>query len=191
VTDTRLCFHEHSIIEENAMPDSATDKLVHAYHRMMERVRNAVEEAESRTLPTIRHSVEKARDTAVELEELTHDEAEKVAYYLKRDVQDAARHLSESSHELTSWLRFDMDLIEDQLLDVFSRVADHTKLEWLDLQEELESDPPYHAGEVTGPGSLYCTACNEAVHFHHITRIPECPKCGNSTFRRWPLDKAP
>jgi hypothetical protein len=169
------------------MPESAADKLVHAYHRMMERVHGAFEDAESKALPTIRHSVEKARETAVELEELTHDEAVKVAYYLKRDAQDAGRHLSETSHELADWLRFDIDRIEDQLLELFSRVADRTRLEWLELQEELEKDPPYRTGEVTGPGSLYCTACNEAVHFHHVARIPECPKCGNSTFRRWPL----
>jgi hypothetical protein len=168
------------------MPNT-TDKLVQAYNRMMERVRRAVEEAESKTLPTIRQSVEKARETAVELEELTHDEAEKVAYYLKRDMQDAGRHLSESSHELADWLRFDIDRIEDQLLDLFSRVADRTSLEWLELQEELQRDPPYHAGEITGPGSLYCTTCNEALHFHHTARIPECPKCGNGTFRRWPV----
>jgi ssDNA-binding Zn-finger/Zn-ribbon topoisomerase 1 len=168
------------------MPES-TDKLVQAYNRMMERVRHALEDAESKALPTIRHSVEKARETAVELEELTHDEAEKVAYYLKRDMQDAGRHLSESSHELADWLRFDIDRIEDQLLDLFSRVADRTSLEWLELQEELQRDPPYHAGEITGPGSLYCTTCNEALHFHHTARIPECPKCGNGTFRRWPV----
>lgn len=166
---------------------STTDRLVQAYNRMMERVRHALEEAESKTLPSIRHSIDTARDTAVELEELTRDEAEKVAYYLKRDMQDAGRHLSESSHELADWLRFDIDRIEDQLLELFGRVADRTRLEWLELQQELERDPPYHSGEITGPGTLYCTACNEAVQFHHTARIPECPKCGNGTFRRWPV----
>ena len=82
------------------MTTPATDKLVQAYHRMMERVHQAFEEAEKSTLPTLKNSVEKARETAVELEELTQDEAEKVAYYLKRDVQDAGRHLSKTSHEL-------------------------------------------------------------------------------------------
>jgi hypothetical protein len=172
------------------MSESTVDKLVQAYHRMMERVRHTVDEAENTTLPTIRQSIEKARDTAVELEELTHDEAEKVAYYLKRDVQDAGKHLSESSRELAGWLRFDIGQIEDHLLDVFGRVADRTRLEWLELQEELDRDPPYHTGEVTGPGSLYCTACNEAIHFHQVGRIPPCPACRNTTFRRWPLEQA-
>ena len=170
------------------MTNPAADKLVQAYNRMMERIRHALEDAESKALPSIRHSVYKARETAVELEELSHDEAEKVAYYLKRDVQDAGRHLAETSHELGDWLRFDIDRIEDRLLDIFSLVADRTKIEWMELQEELEKDPPYHSGEITGPGTLYCSACNEPVHFHHTARIPPCPKCRNGTFRRWPLE---
>jgi len=168
------------------MPSPATDKLVHAYNRMMERVRHTLEETESRAVPTIRHSVDKARKTAVELEELTHDEADKVAYYLKRDVQDAGRHLAESSRELGDWLRFDIDRIEDRLLEIFARVADRTRIEWVELRQQLEKDPPYHSGEVTGPGTLYCSACNEALHFHHTARIPACPECGSGTFRRWP-----
>ncbi len=164
-----------------------TDKLVQAYNRMLERVRHAFEEAESKTLPSIRHSVEKARETAVELEELSHDEAEKVAYYLKRDMQDAGRHLSESSHELADWLRFDIDRIEERLLEMFGMVADRTRLEWLELQEELQRDPPYLAGEITGPGTLYCTTCNEAQQFHHTTRIGACANCGGESFRRWPV----
>ncbi len=172
------------------MTSPAADKLVHAYNRMMERVRHAIEGAESKALPTIRHSIEKARQKAVELEELTQEEADKVAYYLKRDVHDAGKHLAESSHELGDWLRFDIERIEDRLLDIFSRVADRTRIEWVELQHELEQDPPYHSGEVTGPGTLYCSACNEALHFHHTARIPPCPKCKSGNFRRWPTVKA-
>lgn len=170
------------------MTSPTSDKLVQAYNRMMERIRQMLEEAESKALPSIRHSVDKARETAVELEELSHDEAEKVAYYLKRDVQDAGQHLAETSHELGDWLRFDIDLIEDRLLGIFRLVADRTKLEWLELQEELEKDPPYQSNEVTGPGTLYCSSCSESMHFHHTARIPACPKCGNGTFRRWPVE---
>ena len=170
------------------MTSPASDKLVQAYNRMMERIHHALEGAGSKALPSIRHSVDKARKTAEELEELTQEEAEKVSYYLKRDVQDAGRHLAETSHELGDWLRFDIDRIEDRLLEIFSLVADPTKIEWLELQEELEKDPPYHSGEVTGPGTLYCSSCNEPLHFHHTARIPACPKCDNETFRRWPLE---
>lgn len=164
------------------------DKLEQAYNRMMERVHHAIETAENKALPGIRHSIEKARETAVELGELTQEEAEKIARYLKRDMHDAGQHLAESGEELGSWLRFDLGQIEDRLLELFSSVADKTRLEWLELKQELEKDPPYHSGEITGPGTLYCASCNEAVHFHHTARIPPCPKCKNGTFRRWPVE---
>lgn len=170
------------------MTDSAADRLVQAYNRMMERVRHAVGEAEARALPSIRHSVDKARETAVELEELSHDEAQKIAAYLKRDLQDAGRHLAETGQELGDWLHFDIDRIEQRLLDIFSLVADRTRVEWMELENELQRDPPYHSSEVTGPGSLYCASCNEGLHFHATARIPLCPNCGNDTFRRWPLE---
>lgn len=173
------------------MNDKTSDKLIQGYNRMMERVREGIEQAESRALPVLREAIEKARQTAVELEELSHDEAQKVAAWLKRDLQDAGRHLAESREELADWLRFDLELIEDSLLEVFSRVADRTRLEWEQLQAELESDPPYHTGEVTGPGTLYCAYCNEELHFHHTARIPPCPRCHGTTFRRLPVDPAP
>lgn len=170
------------------MTDKNTDKLVHGYNRMMERARETIEEAESKALPVLRESIEKARETAVELDELSHDEAQKIAAWLKRDLQDAGKHLAETSEELGEWLRFDLGQIEDSLLEVFSRVADRTRIEWTQLQEDLQRDPPHHTGEITGPGTLYCSACNEALHFHRTSRIPPCPKCRGIAFRRWPVD---
>jgi len=173
------------------MTDKNSDKLIQGYNRMMERVREAVEQAESKALPVLKESIEKARQTAVELEELSQDEAQKIADWLKRDVQDAGRYLAETRQELADWLRFDLDLVEDSLLDALKQVADPALVELTRLREELKQDPPYHTGEVTGPGTLYCSYCNEALHFHHTARIPPCPKCHGTTFRRWPVEPAP
>lgn len=167
------------------MNNSTTDKLVQAYNQMLERAHQALEDAE----PTIQHGIDKARKTAIELGELTHDEAEKIADYLKRDVQDAGKHLAETGHELADWLKFDLDQVEDQLLSVFSQIADKTKIEWAELQHTLSEDLPYHSGEITGPGTIYCASCNETLHFHHTARIPPCPKCKSGAFRRWPTEK--
>jgi len=170
------------------MTDKTSDKLIQGYNRMMARSRETIEQAESKALPVLRESIEKARHTAVELEELSHDEAQKIAAWLKRDLQDAGRYLAETREELAEWLRFDLDRIENSLLEVFSHVADRTRIEWAQLQAELERDPPYHTGEITGPGTLYCGTCNEVLHFHHTARIPPCPKCHGTTFRRWPVE---
>jgi predicted RNA-binding Zn-ribbon protein involved in translation (DUF1610 family) len=163
---------------------STREKWLRAYDDMMVRVKTAIEEAEEYALPAIKRHIAKARDTAVVLEELTKEEAEKVAYFLERDVEDAGRHLAESGHELSDWLRFDIGLIEDRLLEVLAKVADHTRLDMLQFERDLKEGPPYNAGEITGPGTLECVSCGAVIRFHAIGYIPNCPSCAHTVFRR-------
>jgi hypothetical protein len=165
------------------------EKLLIAYDDMMMRVKTAIEEAEESTLPVLQRFIHNARDTAVELEELTREEAEKIAYYLQRDLQDAGKHLAETGQELGDWLRFDIHQIEERLLEVLLRVADHTRLEMLQFQHDIEEGPAWNAGEITGPGTLECASCNKAVRFHATGYIPACPNCGHTVFHRKILQK--
>ena len=163
---------------------STREKWLRAYDDMMVRVKTAIEEAEENTLPAIRRHIAKARDTAIELEELTRDEAERIAFFLERDLIDAGKHMAESGHELGDWLRFDIGLIEDRLLDALLKAADHTRLDMLQFEEDLEEGPSYNTGEVTGPGTLECVSCGADIRFHATGYIPECPNCGHTVFRR-------
>jgi rubrerythrin len=160
------------------------EKWLQAYDNMMVRVKTALEEAEESTLPVLRKFIHKARDTTVELEELTKDEAEKVSMYLQRDIEDAGKHLAETGHELGDWLRFDVSLIEDRFLDILARVADHTKLEMQQFEQDIEEGPAWNTGEITGPGTLVCETCGALVRFHAIGEIPACPDCGHTVFHR-------
>ena len=92
--------------------------------------------------------------------------------------------MAESGHELGDWLRFDIGLIEDRLLDVLMKVADHTRLDMLQFERDLKEGPPYNSGEVTGPGTLECASCGAVIRFHATGYIPECPSCGHTVFRR-------
>jgi predicted RNA-binding Zn-ribbon protein involved in translation (DUF1610 family) len=163
---------------------STREKWLRAYDDMMVRVKTAIEEAEENTLPAIKRHIAKARDTAVELEELTRDEAERIAFFLERDLMDAGRHMAQSGHELGDWLRFDIGLIEDRLLDALLKAADHTRLDMLQFEEDLEEGPSYNTGEVTGPGTLECVSCGTDIRFHATGYIPACPTCGHTVFRR-------
>jgi len=151
---------------------------------MMARVKTALEEAEESTRPVVGGFIDKAKETAVELEELTRDEAEKVAYYLRRDIQDAGRHLTESGHELGDWLRFDVHQVEDRLLDMLARVADRTRLEMLQFEQDVEEGLAWHAGEITGPGTLVCDACGAEIRFNATSEIPPCPNCDHTIYHR-------
>lgn len=160
------------------------DKHIRAYNRMMERVNAAFRQAGENALPPLQRTVETAKETAVKLGELTRDEAELIGAYLKRDLHDAAAYLAATGSDLSQWLRFDIRLIENRLLEMFSQAADQTKLELLRLAAPPVSPNRYHTGEITGPGTLQCSTCNKVLHLHATGHIPPCPECHGTVFTR-------
>jgi rubrerythrin len=163
--------------------------LVQAYDRMMERVKLRLEEleqAEQAALPQLRASIEHAAEKAVELGELTREEARLIGGYLKRDLEDAGQYLTTTGRDLRAWLRFDVELLEDRLLDFFQRGVDQSRLEFLAF-EGSEADAElieYRSGEITGPGTLQCAECGEPMIFHAPAAIAPCPICGGTMFVR-------
>ena len=161
---------------------SNIDKLIQAYNRMMERVKAGLDDT------NLQRSIEHAAEKAVELGELTREEAHMVGGYLKRDLEDAGHYLATTGHDLGAWLRFDLELAEDRLLALFKAAADKSRLEMLAFEEILERASHYHTGEITGPGTLQCDGCGKRLQFHAIGHIPPCPRCHHSRFSRVDTD---
>ena len=156
------------------------NRLIDAYNQMMERVREVMgQEAQA-----LREAVDHAEEKAVELGELTREEAERVGDYLIRDVHDAGEYLANSGEELREWFRFDMEKVEAQVLTLFAEVADKTTVELAALAERARRAGERRTGQVTGIGTLKCTACGELLHFEKTGHIPPCPKCHGTSYRR-------
>ncbi len=170
-------------MSEHEKPD-AVDKLVDAYERMLKRTHETIEHAEKETVPMFRELLYKTRDNMVELGELTREEANRVADYLERDIKDAASYIADTGEDLKSWWRFDLDQIEQKMLDMFSRVADQTSVQLQSWAEQARQAGLYNTGEITGPGALQCDACGAEMHMHKAGRIPPCPKCHATSFKR-------
>ena len=170
--------------------NDGVERMVKAYETMLERMHELLDKTERRTVPLLREAVTEARERAVELGELTREEAEKVSRYLERDMHDAANFLADTGQELREWFNFDLKLINQRLLDVFANVADQTSLAFRELAEQARQASLYRAEEITGPGTLVCTQCGEQVHFRHVSRIPPCPRCHGKEFSRLGGDRS-
>lgn len=157
------------------------DVLGEAYEALLERSIEEAEKAKSPGSPAFHNFIDATKDTVAEVQELSREEMDQVSVYLKRDLQDAAVSLSKSKDELSGWLGFERDRVEDALFDRFLKAADQTTLNLLELQYEAEA---YHTGEVTGPGTLVCDACGKAMHFEKPGKIPPCPSCHATSFHR-------
>jgi NADH pyrophosphatase NudC (nudix superfamily) len=165
-------------------PNDPFDRLSAAYDKMLQDVHEALETAKENALPGLKEYLSNAREKIIELGELSREEAEKVSTYVERDIKDAASYLLETGEQLSAWWRFDVQQVEERMLEMFSSVADQTKLELAKLAERANSASLYHTGEVTGPGTLICTECGKEVHFKKTGHIPPCSGCKGTNFRR-------
>jgi predicted nucleic acid-binding Zn-ribbon protein len=163
---------------------SPAERLAAAYNRMMERVRELMEDTEDKAIPTLEEGIRQAADKAVELGEITREEAEKIGGWIRRDMEEATHYLADGGREFADWLKFDIGQVEARLLDVLLSVADKTKLQLAAFERAMEAHHVYKSGEITGAGVLECQECGESLHFYATSIIPPCPKCGGTKFRR-------
>ncbi|MCG8045558.1 MAG: zinc ribbon-containing protein [Candidatus Thiodiazotropha endolucinida] len=170
-------------------PQDPFDRLASAYDKMLNEVHKAAQSARENTLPGIKEYLADAREKLIELGELSREEAEKVSGYIERDMKDAANYLLETGEQLSAWWRFDVQQVENRLFEMFTGVADQTKLELAKLAERASRSSLYHTGEVTGPGTLVCTSCNKEMHFKKTGHIPPCSGCKGTEFKRSSMSK--
>ena len=158
-----------------------------AYNRMMERVRHAFE---NDAVQGLQRGIDSAKHKAVELGELTREDAEQIGQWLRRDLSDAGYYLASTSSDLGKWLRFDIEQVEARLLELFQSAADRTRLEYLEFENSVAEASEYRTGQVTSPGTLRCDHCGKELHFLTTGHIPPCPGCHHTTYGRVAEDES-
>lgn len=160
------------------------DTLAHAYDTMLERVKHGVGTAEERTGSSLEQAIQHATKRAVDLGEITREEAHEVADYIRRDLHDMGDYLSESSRDYQTWFRMDLQLIEARLLDLLGSIADRTRVELAELEAQARLVGVWNTGEVAGPGVLRCDQCGKELQLTESGRIPPCPQCHGTRYHR-------
>ncbi len=161
--------------------EQATDKLVEGYNTMMDKLSEWTEKADENAGPMIINGVKEAEEFLTELKQWSVEEVDLISRYVKRDLQDAAVKMEQENKSFLEWMQFDKQLIEEKVLSVFAGMADQTRLE-LDHLKETASE--LHTGEITGIGVLVCQSCAKELHFSKPGRIPPCPSCKHTVFKR-------
>lgn len=167
-------------------PDNKNESsLVEAYNQMMSRVQKHIDNAEANAVPTLQKAIEQAKDQAIHLGEVSLEEAEEIGNYIKRDINDAAEYLMETSHDFSEWLMLDIDIIEQKVVELFLSVADKTRIELEQISHSACNNfSEYKSGEITGPGTLICMQCEQVIKFTTTGTIPDCSQCGARRFKR-------
>lgn len=163
------------------------------YNRMLERVTSRLNTVERKSWETLQESLAEAVEFENELEEMTREEVDLLAAYVRRDVSHLMHFVEETGEGVGEWLRLDLALIERQLLDLLFSIGDKTRLDTLELDHKLHHDPSqYISGEIATAGVLRCVSCGHMVCLVETSHIQPCEACNSHYFERvtarWPHD---
>ena len=166
------------------MSEQNDKRLPDAYDRMLDRVESALSSAKVHSETALKDALDAARETAIELGELTREEAHRAHTFVTRDLVDLGQHVAMEEREVADWLRLGLLSVEKDVLNRFTELAQAARAELKHLEKAKLRFDEWHTGEVTAIGTLRCRSCGELLHFKHTGHIPPCPKCHATVYAR-------
>jgi hypothetical protein len=123
--------------------------------------------------------------SAVQLEksgDFTKEEGERAGRFLKRDLAATRVDLARARNSINKGL--DPSRVSAGYIGLashlFGRMGDVFQ-GWASKSEESLN---FNTGEVSGPGKLTCNDCGTELNLERSSRIPPCPKCHKTDFRK-------
>lgn len=148
------------------------EKMSQMLHMQMERAGILSEEAFDRALKETRERAEK-------LKEDYGEDVSRVSDALRRDWLNTMKHLKGKAR-----MNLDMDRVQAGVLGLISKLAESAGSQLEHFINHVNERLTYKTGEIAGAGKLECTECQQPLVFDKPRRVPPCPKCRNTHFKR-------
>jgi len=153
--------------------------LVELYEKMSRAVVEQMEKAGAISEEALDKSISESKEWAHRFKEHYAEDVAKVSEFIRRDWLEMARQQSEEARR-----KLDMQRLQSGVLGVVSRLAKAAGNQLASLAERLDEKHRYKTGEITAGGTLECDSCGQQMVFDKARRIPPCPKCHHTHFKR-------
>lgn len=162
--------------DEKKKPEEHED--VGLYQKLADRTAEILAEGKK----TLDGALKKASEELTSGGEYTREQAEKIATYLRRDLSEVGKKALQARdavleavepHRVAAGVQSGLSRLLKVSADLMS--------EWAGKSEQgLE----FKTGEVTSPGTLTCKDCGKEMHLKTTVKIPPCPQCHKTVFRK-------
>jgi len=131
---------------------------------------------------TLDEALKRAKDEITAGGEYTREQAEKIGDYLHRDLSELGKKAQQARDAVFEAVEPHRVVAGVQSgLARLLRTAASLLTEMAGKSEQILE---FKTGEVTSPGTLTCKDCGQEMHFKATVRIPPCPQCHKTIFRK-------
>ncbi|MDT8443313.1 MAG: hypothetical protein RQ722_03380 [Desulfuromonadales bacterium] len=148
---------------------------VSLYEKLASRTADLLEEGKK----TFDEALKKAKEELSAAGDYSRERVDKLGEYVRRDLKANAGKATEAVKKAVEPMR-----VAVGVQSAFSRILTSAAETLTELAERSEKSLEYKTGEITSPGTLTCKDCNAEMHMTKTTRIPPCPKCHKTVFRK-------
>jgi len=148
---------------------------VSLYEKMVARTAELLEDGRK----SLDEALKKAKEDLGKAGDFSTEQMDKVADYVKRDVVDNAGKATEAVKKAV-----DPQRVAAGVHSIYARILNSAADALSDLAAKAEKATEFKTGEITSSGTLTCKECGAEMHMKATGRIPPCPKCKKTIFRR-------
>jgi Zn finger protein HypA/HybF involved in hydrogenase expression len=159
--------------EQNEKQDGQEE--IGLYEKLAARTADLLEEGRK----TFDEALKKAKDELTAAGDFSRERADKLGEYVRRDLKQNADKAYDAVKKAVEPQR-----LAAGVQSTFSRILTGAAETLTELAERSERSLEYKTGEITSPGTLTCKGCEAEMHMSKTTRIPPCPKCHKTVFRK-------
>ncbi len=124
----------------------------------------------------------KAREELSSAGDFSRGQAEKISGFIRRDISHLGNQALKTREALKKAV--DPQRLGAGMQSTLARLMKSAAETLGELAEKTERQLEYHTGEVTSLGKLTCRNCGGEMHLTATVRIPPCPKCHKTVFRK-------
>lgn len=145
------------------------------YEKLASRTADLLEEGKK----TFDEALKKAKEELSSAGDFSREQADKLGEYVRRDLKENAEKAKEAVIKAVEPQR-----VAVGVQSAFTRILTSAAETLTELAEKSEKALEFKTGEITSPGTLTCKECDAEMHMTKTTRIPPCPKCHKTVFRK-------
>ncbi len=157
----------------------------HAYDAIVARVAEQLSRTQERGGDAVASALQRAQEVTGAAGEFTSEQIERASGYVRRDLFSFSQNMDRAA-ELRDEVRKRLrpSRVRHGFMALAADVFDRASSGLSRLSDRLEAPLKFETGEVTGPGTLTCVACGSEMRFRDSGRIPPCPRCHKTEFRK-------
>jgi ribosomal protein S18 acetylase RimI-like enzyme len=171
---------KQTVMQEAESDSGESDKR--AYDALVSRASEIFRRTQDRGGEALATALSQAQEATRAAGEFTSEQLDRASRYLRRDLStlsDDAEGAATQSRRRVAFSRARYGFLA-LASDVLERAGSGLSR----LSDRMERPLLFQTGEVTGPGTLTCLECGAQMQFQDSGRIPPCPKCHKTRFKK-------